>query len=296
MSLTPDQQGPAPTRTADLDGRTIVVTGASSGIGAAAARALAARGATVVPVGRSAERTGAVAAELGVEPLIADFARLEDVRTLAERLLVRCPTIDVLVHNAGAMVPERRVTEDGHELTLQSNYLAPFLLQQLLHERLSASQARVIVTSSVGHWFGRLRLDDLEYAQRAYSPFGAYATSKLADLVFARELARRAPESGITAVAFHPGAIGSRFASDARGAAGLLYQTGFGRRLTLTNEQGAAPLVYLASVPDPWSVNGQYLSKLKLDARSSRQARDPALGRALWDLTETMLALPVREA
>ena len=296
MSRTADQNGRAVAGPADLDGTTIVITGASSGIGAAAARALAARGATVVPIGRSPARTAAVAAELGVEPLIADFARFDDVRTLAERLLARCPTIDVLVHNAGAMIPERRVTEDGHELTLQSNYLAPFLLQQLLHERLRASAARVVVTSSVGHRFGRLRLDDLEYANRSYSPFGAYGTSKLADLLFARELARQAPETGITAVAFHPGAVGSAFASDAHGAAGLLYQTAFGRRLTLTNEQGAAPLVHLASLPDPWSVNGQYMSKLRPNARSSRQARDRALGRELWELTETMLELPVREA
>jgi NAD(P)-dependent dehydrogenase (short-subunit alcohol dehydrogenase family) len=274
-----------------MSGKTVVITGASSGIGAAAARQLVDRGATVVPIGRSPERTAAVAAALGVEPLVADFGRLDDVRTLADRLLQRCPTIDVLVHNAGAMIPDRRITQDGFELTFQSNYLAPFLLQQLLHDRLRASTALVVVTSSMGHWLGRVRLDDLEFARRRYTPGRAYTAVKLANLLFTRELARRAPESGISAVAFHPGAVGSNFASDATGATGLVYRTGFGRTLTIASSQGAAPLVYLACLPDPASVNGQYFDQLRGDARTSKQARDHHLGRRLWEAAETMLNL-----
>ena len=143
----------------DLTGRTAVVTGASAGIGAAAARELAARGATVVVVGRSPEKTAAVAEDLGSLSVVADFAVLDDVRRLATQLLEMCPRIDVLAHNAGAMNQERITTVDGHEKTIQTNYLAPFLLQKLLQDRLSQSHTRVIVTSSVGHWIGRIRLD-----------------------------------------------------------------------------------------------------------------------------------------
>jgi NAD(P)-dependent dehydrogenase (short-subunit alcohol dehydrogenase family) len=127
--------------TQDLKGKTIVIAGASSGIGAAAARRLARRGATAVPVGRSADETAAIAAELGTSPLVADYTRLGEVRALADQLLARHRTIDVLAHNAGGFFPDRRTTEDGHERTLQVNYLAPFLLQSLLHERLSVSRA-----------------------------------------------------------------------------------------------------------------------------------------------------------
>lgn len=274
-----------------MAGKTVVITGASSGIGAAAALALARRGATVVPVGRSAAKTAAVAAQLGVEPIVADFARLADVRDLATVLLGRCPTIDVLAHNAGGMVPSRQVTEDGHELTLQSNYLAPFLLQTLLHDRLVASRARVIVTSSLAHWAGQLRVDDLDFTRRTYVSGWVYATAKLADLVFARELARRADETGVTAVAFHPGIVGSGFARDIGGPIGLAYRTRLSRVVTIDSEQGARPLVHLASVADPKTVNGQYFSKLTGDARTSKQARDIALGQALWDTTRTMLEL-----
>lgn len=153
----------------DLTGKTIVITGATSGIGAAAARALTGRGATVVPIGRSPERAAALSAELDVETLVADFANLSDVRRLATGLLDRCPTIDVLAHNAGGTVPEFRRTEDGHETTLQINYLAPFLLQSLLHDRLVASRTNTIVTSSIAHRAGTIRLDDREYDKRRYS-------------------------------------------------------------------------------------------------------------------------------
>lgn len=275
----------------DLTGRTVVITGASAGIGAAAARELAARGAAVVPVGRSADKTRAVADELGVEPLIADFASLEQVRSLADRLLRRCPVINVLAHNAGGVVPDRRVTEDGFELTLQSNYLAPFLLQSLLHERLSASRAQVIVTSSMGHRFGRISLEDLNFSRRRFFSLKAYGSAKLADLIFARELARRAPGTGISAVSFHPGTVGSSFARDSRGPASLMYNTSVGRRLLLSNEQGAAPLVHLAALEDPLSVNGQYFHRMRADAPTSKQARDPELARELWHTTETMLGL-----
>ncbi|SHN13752.1 NAD(P)-dependent dehydrogenase, short-chain alcohol dehydrogenase family [Cryptosporangium aurantiacum] len=275
----------------DLAGKTIVITGATSGIGASAARTLAGRGATVVPTGRSPERAAALSAELGTEVPIADFARFSDVRALAAQVLDRCPRIDVLVHNAGGMVPERSDTEDGHETTLQTNYLAPFLLQSLVHERLAESRALVIVTSSVAHRAGQIRLDDLEYRKRRYSAGVAYGTAKLADLLFSRELARRAEQTGITSVAFHPGAVASDFGRGTTGAAGLVYNTALGRRLfTIDNDEGARPLVHLAADVVPQAVNGQYYNKLKPDASTSAQARDADLAQRLWEATEELLA------
>jgi NAD(P)-dependent dehydrogenase (short-subunit alcohol dehydrogenase family) len=277
----------------ELAGKTIVITGATSGIGAAAARALAAQGATVVPVGRSPERAAALSAELGVETLVADFARLAEVRRLAARLLDRCATIDVIAHNAGAMVPDRRHTEDGHEMTFQTNYLAPYLLQALLHDRLAASQANTIVTSSFAHWSGRIRLDDLEFEKRTYSPGLAYSAAKLANVLFSREIARRASRTGITSVAFHPGAVASDFGREAQGINKIVYKTRVGRRLfTVDADAGSRPLVMLAGLSDPQRVNGQYFNRLKPDARTSKQARNETLATELWEATAEILGLP----
>ncbi len=279
----------------DLKGKTIIITGASSGIGSVAARRLAQRGATVVPVGRSSTATAAIAAELGTEPLTGHNGRLNDVRGLAERLLECYPVIDVLAHNAGGTFGERRVTEDGHELTMQVNYFAPFLLQHLLHDRLSASRAHIVVTSSVAHWGGRIDLDDLDFMKRRHSPSAAYTASKLADLLFAREIARRTPTTGITAVAFHPGNVRSRFGREASGLSSLIYNTALRRLFLIDEEKGAVPLVYLSSLANPHRFNGQYFSKLKPNAASSKRSRDAELGKALWTRTETVLGLHYAE-
>lgn len=272
-------------------GKTVVITGASSGIGAVAARRLAECGANVIPVGRSPRATAAVAADIGTEPLTADYARLGDVRDLAKLLLQRCPAIDVLVHNAGGMPANRQVTEDGYELTMQVNYLAPFLLQHLLHDRLSANGAHVVVTSSVGHRVGHLDLDDLGLVRRSHSTSSAYYASKLADLLFAREIARRTPRTGITAVSLHPGAVDSGFGREATGILKLMFHTSLGRRFLNDEEHGAAPLVHLASLACPRGVNGQYFNQLKPDAPTSRRARDAKFGRELWSRTERLLDL-----
>lgn len=277
--------------TPPLQDKTIVITGASSGIGATAARRLAERGARVVVVGRNPERTGAVAADCGTEPLLADFGRLADVRRLAADLIERYPVIDVLAHNAGGVLQERRITEDGHELTLQSNYLAPFLLQHLLREQLRAARAHVVVTSSMAHRSGWLDLDDLEFSRRRYSPMVAYATAKLLDLMFARALARRAPTTGVTATAFHPGVVRSAFADGSTGAVRFLYTSRLGRLFTIDNEAGAAPLVHLAGLADPARVNGQYFNRMRPDARTAGPARDVDLGEELWARTVRMLDL-----
>ncbi|MGD7786993.1 SDR family NAD(P)-dependent oxidoreductase [Propionibacteriaceae bacterium Y1700] len=275
----------------DLSGRTIVITGASSGIGASAARTLSARGATVIAVGRDAERTTAVAADLGTEPLLADFGRLDDVRSLADALLARLDRIDVLVHNAGAVVHQQRRTVDGFELTIQANCLAPFLLQRLLTERLSDSRAHTVITSSAAHRLGRVDVDTVFEVAPRHRAMAVYGTSKLVDLMWARALARRTAGTGVTAVACHPGVVRSSFADGSPAVMRWFYRSRAGRLVTISNAEGAEPLVHRASMDRPETVNGQYFDRMTPNARISTQAADDQLGERLWERTEQVLGL-----
>jgi len=197
-----------------------VITGASDGIGAAAARQVAGLGARVVVVGRSAGKTAAVADSIGATALTGDFARLEDVRRVAGQILARCPRIDVLANNAGAMFFFCFNHDAAYEMTFQVNYLAGFLLTGLLLPRLAATPgSRVLATSSMINRAGRIDLDDLNRTRRPYRQFAAYADSKLASILFVRELARRVADgaagsaasgsaaAGPAAAAFHPGFV-----------------------------------------------------------------------------------------
>lgn len=267
----------------DLTGRTVVVTGASSGIGAAAARAFASAGARVVPVGRSPERTAAIGRELGVDALVVDFADLVQVRILADRILERCPRIDVMAHNAGGIVPRRIGTVDGHELTFQVNHLAPFLLQHLLGERIAATPgSRVILTSSAASRYGKVDLEDLDSSRGRYRPFKTYATSKLENILFMRELSRRLRGTDTTATAFHPGVVATGFARDSR-LAGLAYRTPLRHALLISPEEGAGPLLHLATWPDPNVADGHYFDRLTIDGTTAAQANNDQVALELWN-------------
>jgi NAD(P)-dependent dehydrogenase (short-subunit alcohol dehydrogenase family) len=266
--------------------KTIVITGASSGIGAIAARELAKEGWDVAVVGRNPERTHAVASAIGGTPFLADYDRLDDVRELAAALLGKYRTIDVLANNAGGLVGKRGVTADGHERTFQHNHLAPFLLTALLTDRLQDSGARVIGTASVANRLGRIRLDDLEWKRRAYlGGWFAYGTSKIETILFARELARR---TNLTAYSFHPGSVKTAFGTD----------TALGRvtmRLAavtqITPEAGAAPLIHLAGGPPLEAENGTYFDGLKPNGATTPQGRDLQLASALWDASAALVGL-----
>jgi NAD(P)-dependent dehydrogenase (short-subunit alcohol dehydrogenase family) len=267
---------------------TVVITGASAGVGAAAARRLASLGHEVVVVGRSPEKTKRVAAEIGAPGLTADFSRLADVRRLAAELLERCRRIDVLANNAGVTVPRRTISEDGHELTFQTNHLAPFLLTRLLRERLEATPgARVLNTASVGNQGGRVDLDDLSYERRRYFQLRAYMTSKLLNVLFTAELARRAPK--LLTVSFHPGNIASDFGRDSP-LYGVLYRTPLKRVFLVPPETGGEALVQLATRDDLAQYNGGYFDRFTPNGRTSRQARDPELARGLWERSEALLS------
>ncbi|WP_211319226.1 SDR family NAD(P)-dependent oxidoreductase [Quadrisphaera granulorum] len=291
MSSTPSTRS-APTGGAlpRLEGRTVVISGASSGIGAAAARRFAAAGATVVPLGRDPQRTGALAAELGVEPVLADFTRLDDVRRAASEVLDRCEHIDVLANNAGGTFGQRTTTVDGHEKTFQVNHLATFLLTALLRERIEATPgARVITTSSRANAFGRVDLDDLDSTAGAYRSFKVYGTTKLENILFTRELSRRLGGTA-TASCFHPGVVGTAFGADSP-LFRLLYSPPLSRVFTITAEEGAAPLLALATRSDPETVDGAYLDRFA-PGRPNRQADDVALARGLWERSAAMVGVP----
>jgi NAD(P)-dependent dehydrogenase (short-subunit alcohol dehydrogenase family) len=271
-----------------LTGRTIVITGSSSGLGRSGALELARRGASIAVVGRNPERTAAVAAEAGGIPFIADFDRLDDVRALGQALLDRFPRIDVLVNNAGGLVQHREQTGDGFERTFQANYLSPFLLTRMLLPRIEASGGRVLSTASNSNTIGRIDLADLD---RSKSPWlggwTAYGTTKLETILFIRELARRVP--AITAYSFHPGYVASGFGAEV----GIMRFAQWISRghLGLTNDQGAEPLIFLASTPDVGAPSGTYFSRAHADGRQAKAALDDHLAAALWKRSEELVGL-----
>lgn len=273
-----------------MSNRTIVITGASDGIGAAAARALHSLGNRVVVVGRSPEKTAAVARELDCDYLVADFARLDDVRSLAGTLLERYPRIDVLVNNAGGIMGSREETVDGHEKTLQVNHLAPFLLTNLLLERLIDSRASVINTSSVANSvFAHFDIDDLE-ARRKYTPNLAYGNAKLANILFTRELDTRYRADGISTAAFHPGAVATSFAKGSTSIMRVMYRTILNRFL-ISPDQGARTLLWLATAEPghDWQ-QGKYYYKCKIST-ANKDAYDAALATRLWNESARMVGL-----
>ncbi|MCJ1672287.1 SDR family NAD(P)-dependent oxidoreductase [Rathayibacter sp. VKM Ac-2929] len=279
---------------ADQTGRVVVLTGASSGIGRVAAGALASAGARVAVVGRNPERTRAVAAEIGGDPFLADFDRLDDVRDLAAALLARYDGIDVLANNAGGLVSHRGETADGHERTIQSNHLAPFLLTRLLLPRLIETGrerpgARVVSTASAANRIGRLSLDDLDRRRGPWlGGWRAYGTSKLATILFVRELAERLLPTAVDAYSFHPGVVATGFGADSR----LMSLLSLSGSPGISAEAGAVPLITLASEPDVGAASGSYFDGLRPGGSVAAQARDRQLGRDLWTLSSRLVGVP----
>jgi NAD(P)-dependent dehydrogenase (short-subunit alcohol dehydrogenase family) len=272
--------------------RVVVVTGGSDGIGAAAARMLASRGDEVVVVGRSPDKTRAVAAETGAECHVADFTHLDQVRDLARELRARHSRVDVLLNNAGLIAgPQRTVTADGHELTFQVNHLAGFLLTVLLREPLAAAQGRVITTSSrAGAARGaRVVPGDLDMAN-GYDGLRAYQASKLANVLFTRELARRWGPLGVSAAAVHPGMVRSQWGRTGPAAVRLVMNSPF--RLAMRSpERGADTPVWLAtSAPGRDWESGGYFADRK-PATASPVADDANLAKELWDRSAQMCGM-----
>ncbi len=274
-----------------MAGRTVLVTGASDGIGAEAARVLAGRGATVHVTGRSLDKLRPVAEVVGTEPLVADFSRLDDVRRLAEQVAERVGSLDVLMNNAGGTFAPSKKTHDGHEPNFQINHLAPFLLTNLLHPALTAAGRSLVVnTSSIANLMGKIVLDDLDYEHRRAREFSAYGTGKLMNILFTRAIAERWSDDGVVSVAVHPGPVGSSFGRDSR-LVGLLYRTPLKRFATISVAEGAAPLVALAERGPSPDVNGRYFSRFTPDGRENKQARDRSVVDGLWERSAGLVGL-----
>ncbi len=270
----------------------IVITGSSDGIGAAAARKLTAHGHQVVVIGRNARKTEAIAREIGAPSYVADFADLKQVRALANSLMENFPRIDVLANNAGGIFGTREKTVDGFEMTLQVNHLAPFLLTHLLHDHLVAHRASVLNTSSLAaRFWGNIDLNDLENRQR-FTARKAYGDSKLANILFTRELQRRYGDQGISAVAFHPGTVATNFSAGSTSWIRFAYHSPIKHLPGLISaEKGARQLVWLSESEAnvDWRP-GEYYEKGKI-ARTKRQAYDPEFAREFWDVSAAMLGL-----
>ena len=278
---------PPPVPRVDLAGRICVVTGASSGIGLWTARGLAERGATVCLVGRDAERTRAHAEALSAAWEVCDFARLEDVRRLARTLRSRFEAIHVLVNNAGLWLPSRRLSADGIEMTFQVNHLAPFLLTLELLETLRRSApARVVHVSSRLHEKERaLRLDDLEFQERHYGGLRAYRQSKLCNVLFSNELARRLDRREVTSNAVHPGDVATNVV---RTSVPLQWLSdSIGKLHLLTPEEGARTSLHVASMPELRDQSGRYFAWCAPRAPNP-VALDATLARELWNVSEAM--------
>lgn len=262
--------------------KTIIITGGSSGIGAAAARALRERGATVAITGRSPETTR-LANEIGADAFLADFASFRQVRALAEQLLAKYPRIDVLANNVGGVIATRQLTEDGHEKTLQVNHLGGFLLTLLLRERLEASEATVINTSSAAHRMGRVNFDDME-SERGYAAWRAYGSGKLMNILHAAEINRRF--RGVHGVSFHPGVVATGFAREGARATRILYESILRKLFMISPEQGADTLIWLATtIPvRDWQPGQFYVKRQR--ARTIPQATNAVVACDLWEWSE----------
>jgi retinol dehydrogenase-12 len=280
--------------------KTCLVTGATSGIGKATALALARLGATVVLVcrdeakGLDAARELRAATESEIDVLVADFSLQRQVRCLAADFGRKHERLDVLVNNAGAMFPRRLETDEGMEMTLAVNHLAPFLLTNLLLDRLTAAgEARVVNVNSDAHENGTIDFDDIQMRRR-YPSGGvgmrAYSNAKLANLLTTNELARRLRGSSITVNALHPGYVATNILPLDQATAPVRFLKPFwqvAKHAILTAEQGAATAVYLASSPEVRNISGSYFEKCA-PAASSAASRDVTLQGQMWDISERL--------
>jgi len=279
-------------------GRVCAVTGASSGLGFETALALARMGATVALLCRSEqrgaqarERIAALTGSSDLHVVHCDHANLDTVRAAAAELLERFDALHVLVNNAGLMLMQRRITVDELEETFQVNHLSAFLLTTLLRERLTASApARIVTVSSAAHRYAPLDFDDLQ-SVHAYDGWTAYARSKLANVLFTHELARRLDGSGVTANALHPGMVRTAFGHDTVGAMRALMMLSQLPPFGVSPRRGARTQVWLASAPEVAEVSGRYFVGGRA-RRSSRASRDRDAQGRLWAASEQLLAEP----
>jgi NAD(P)-dependent dehydrogenase (short-subunit alcohol dehydrogenase family) len=278
-----------------MRGKVVVITGATSGIGEVAARRLAGMGARIVLVARDKARGEAALAGLrsggaGNSHSIhyGDLSRISEMKRVAQEISAAQPRIDVLINNAGAMFGSRQLTEDKLERTFAINHMAYFVLTQGLRERLLASApARIVSTASAAHQGAKLDFDDLQ-AAHGFSPMRAYGRSKLCNILFTRELARRLSGKGVTANCLHPGFVATRFGDGSGGIVSGVVRVA--KLFAISPQQGAQTIVYLASAPEVANVSGGYYYKC-LPAQPTTEARNDEDAKRLWMESATIAAI-----
>lgn len=286
----------------DLNGKIILITGATNGVGLESAVNLARMGATVGIVGRSAEKLKASAdrirAETGGEVDIfrADLSSQADIHKLAAEVKNRYDRLDVLMNNAGMIFMKHELTVDGLEQTFALNHLGYFLLTNLLLDLLKSTVgARIISVSSEAHRAGKIDFDNLQ-GEKGYGGWPAYANSKLANILFTRELAKRLENTGVTANCLHPGFVATGFFANSNGTLGSIYRVlTFPMRwlgVSISPEKGAETQTYLAASPEVAGITGTYFDRSQ-PAQTAPQAHDPEVGRHLWEVSAELTKLPV---
>jgi NAD(P)-dependent dehydrogenase (short-subunit alcohol dehydrogenase family) len=278
-----------------MQGKTVLITGANQGIGKAAAVALGKMGANLVLVCRNADKARAAVADIeregakSVELLIGDMSSQADIRRVATEFKAKHDRLDVLLNNAGALVPSRRTTVDGIEETFGLNHLGYFLLTNLLLDVLKASApTRIVSVSSEAHRSAKMRWDDLQFKKGSYSAIGAYGQSKLANILFTRALARRLEGTRVTANCLHPGIIGSGFGTTYGGAVSVFFKVA--HLFMISSDAGAKTSVYLASSPEVEGVTGKYFDKCK-ERFPNRAAQEDDAPERLWAISEELTGL-----
>ena len=278
-----------------MTGRTVLVTGATGGIGKATALGLAAMGARVAITGRDLDRTEAAAAEIRqagdghVKAFVADLTSQSQIRTMAVEVQQKLPDLDVLVNNVGGYWNTRHVTADGLERTFALNHLAPFLLTNLLLDRLMRSaSARVVTVSSNAHAMGRMDFDDLQ-GERSYSGARAYNQSKLANLLFTYELAKKLQGTSVTVNALHPGVVRTAFGAEDP-ASVQRFLVPFVRPFMKSPTQGAATSIHLASAPDLEQVTGRYFAD-STEKKTAERSYDQETAARLWSVSADLVGL-----
>ena len=286
-----------------MQGKTVVVTGGNSGIGFETAAALCEMGARVLVTARNADKGRAAVGRIaargeaagkggGAQLVVFDLADLASVRRGAEEILEQAPRLDVLVNNAGLVLSERAETVDGLEATFATNHLGPFLFTNLLLERIGASvPARIVNVASTAHGTARrgLPFDDLQSTLR-YRPMCVYGQSKLANILFTLELARRLDGTGVTVNCLHPGTVRTGYGGDGDAKGFLAFGIRVSAPFFLSPAQGARTSIYLASSPEVDEVSGKYFVKCKV-REPKRWARDPEAARRLWRVSDELVGL-----
>lgn len=278
-----------------MEGKVCLVTGATAGIGLVTALELARQGARVIGVGRSPERCAEAAHQIreqtgtsAVEFLVADLSSQAEVRRLANQVKAATGRLDVLVNNAGLIRLERELTVDGLEMTFALNHLAYFLLTNLLLDTVKASTpARIVSVASAAHQGCKMNFDDLQ-GETKYSPWRAYQQSKLANILFTRELARRLEGTGVTANALHPGYVRTQIFRAECFSGWLLRRAA--ELFAITPEEGVQTSIYLAASPDVEGQTGQYFVRRK-PTSSSPESQDEATARKLWEVSARLTGL-----